>query len=369
MEEPEVSVNNSEETKKDGPNVLLIILAVALGIAVIAIIVMLLGDGGGQAPVTPEVPPGVTIVPTRPLATPEPGKPRGVVIAPSGVNVRMGPGTQYPVLGTAPYGTVGEIIGISPDRTWWVFDVPGAPSNQAWAAAEYIAAENANNVPVVQPPAVPATPPPAATATATATPAPNINFSVNRSTINAGEAATLQWSVENVKAVYVFPVGANAFDYPVTGQGSRDVKPMITTSYELRVINPDDSTSSQRLEITVVGGLTSGRWVLTSYSSPSTGSKTVLPGTQVTARFSPDGSLSGSGGCNTYNGRFTAYEQTLGVSNLTSSQAICSDPEGIMEQEATVLSLLQQARRVFISAGQLEVFGADGNRSLVFISG
>jgi heat shock protein HslJ len=370
VSESNASAPSNEEAKKSGPNVLLIVLAVALGIAVIAIIVLLaLTVFGGDGQPQPEVPPGVTLVPTRPIATPKPGEPTGVVIAPSGVNVRTGPGTLYPIMMTAPFGMSGKIVGISPDRTWWVFEAPNAPDGVAWAAAEYIRAENAGSVPVVQPPPVPTALPPSATATPTQPPAPNINFTVNRSTINAGEAATLQWSVENVKAVYVFPVGANAFDYPVQGQGSRDVRPMITTSYELRVVNPDDSTTSHRLEIAVVGGLTGGRWVLQSYSSPSTGSKTVLPGTQVTARFSPDGSLSGSGGCNSYNGGFTAFEQTLRVTTLTASAAICSDPAGIMEQEQMVLSLLQQASRMSISAGQLEVFRADGSRSLVFVTG
>ena len=53
----------------------------------------------------------------------------------------------------------------------------------------------------------------------------------------------------------------------------------------------------------------------------------------------------------------------------TVSQAICAEPDGIIERESTVLSLLQRANRVFTSAGQLEVFRADGNRNLVFVSG
>jgi hypothetical protein len=140
---------------------------------------------------------------------------------------------------------------------------------------------------VLQPPA------PETTATPIPTPPPDVNFSASRTTINADESATLSWNVQNVKAVYMFPVGASPFDYPVTGQGSRDVQPGITTSYELRVINPDDGSSSQRIEITVISGLTGGRWMLQSYSTPATGYRTPLPGTQLTARFGADGSISG----------------------------------------------------------------------------
>jgi heat shock protein HslJ len=349
------------------------ILGVALVIAIVALVVLVAivafgegsdtdaGSDGGAV-----LPPGITLVPTEAVATPEPGQPTALVIAPGGVNVRVGPGVQYPVIGIAPLGTKGEIIGLSQDRTWWVVRVPGVPNDQGWVAAEYVRAQDAGSVPVIQPPSSPA---PETTVTPLPTPAPDISFAASRTTINAGETATLSWNVENVKAVYMFPVGASPFDYPVTGQGSRDVQPGIVTSYELRVINADDSSSSQRIEITVVGGLTGGRWVLQSYSTAATGQRTPLPATQITARFGADGGLSGSGACNSYSGTFTAYDQTLGIGRLAVTQAFCSAPEGIMDQEATVLALLGQATRFFISAGQLEIFDGSGNRILVFING
>ena len=310
----------------------------------------------------------MTPPPTRVVSTPKPGKPAGVVIAPSGVNVRTGPGLEYAVIVVAPLGARGEIIGISQDGTWWVARVPGAPNDQGWVSAEYVRVENAGNVPVVQPPGIPtATPGP--TAAPSATPAPNMTFSASRTTINAGETATLSWRVQNVKAVYMHPVGGSPFAYPVTGEGSRDVRPGITTSYELLVINPDDSSSSQRIEIGVIGGLTGGRWVLDSYSTPGGGSQRPLAGTQVTARFGSDGSLNGSAGCNTYNGGFLGYDRTLRIPTISASNALCASPEGIMDQEGTFLSLMQRAYGFSVSAGQLEVFDVDGNRILVFISG
>ncbi len=48
--------------------------------------------------------------------TPAPQVPYAVVIAPAGVNVRTGPGTEYPVLGIAPFNTKGVISGKSADR-------------------------------------------------------------------------------------------------------------------------------------------------------------------------------------------------------------------------------------------------------------
>jgi heat shock protein HslJ len=113
--------------------------------------------------------------------------------------------------------------------------------------------------------------------------------------------------------------------------------------------------------------LTSGRWILESYSSG--GLNRPIPGTEITARFGADGSLSGSAGCNSYNGSFIAYDQTLRINQLSGSQALCATPEGIMEQEGTFLSLMQQASKMSISAGQLSIFDSTGSRIIEFRSG
>lgn len=378
------SQSSGNEEKKDSKNTLIIVLVVALAVALAGIAFLMFAyvfgnnDGSGTEPEdggematavvtviiatnTPEAPEATLVPPT-----PEPGDPTAIVTARTGVNVRTGPGLNYNILGTAPFGTELEIIGVSQDGTWWVVAIPPSYGGSGWVADEYVNVENANNMPVIP---APPTPTPVATATATATPAPEISFTASRTTINAGEKTTLNWSVENIVAVYMYPVGDNFADYPVTGQGSKEVQPYITTTYELLTFNPDNTTSAERVEITVISGLTTGRWVLQSYSAPGIGSTTPLPGTELTARFGTDGSLSGSGGCNNYNGGFMAFDQTLRISNLSSSQALCTSPEGIMEQEATFLGLMNQSSKMKISAGQLEVFDSNGNRILVFING
>jgi heat shock protein HslJ/uncharacterized protein YraI len=356
--------------KKDSKNTLIIILLVVLAIAVVSIVFLLVayvfnnndspGDDGAISP------PIVTVDATLVPPTPEPGDPVARVIARAGVNVRTGPSLAYPVIGLAPFGTESKVVGKSADDTWWVVDVPVSLNGHGWVSDEYVAVERADNVMVIP---APPTPTPVATPTATATPAPEISFNANRTTINAGEKATLNWSVDNVAAVYMYPVGDRFENYPVTGQGSRDVQPYITTSYELLTFKPDNTTSSQRIEITVFSGLTNGRWVLESYSTPTGGSKTPLPGTELTARFGADGSLSGSGGCNNYSGAFMAFDETLRMTNLTSSQNLCPEPTGVMEQEGTFLNVMNQASKMTISAGQLAIYDSNGNRILVFRNG
>lgn len=170
-------------------------------------------------------------------------------------------------------------------------------------------------------------------------------------------------------AVYMFPVGANYQNYPTTGQGSKEVRPGITTTYVLLVFNPDGSNSSESIEITVANGLTANRWVLQSFSSPDYGLMTPLAGSTIDARFEATGTLSGSAGCNSYSGGFTAYDVILQTSSLSLSQSSCDSPEGVMEQEQRYMSLLSQAAQFSISAGQLNVFDSSGNRILVYLAG
>jgi Tol biopolymer transport system component len=80
---------------------------------------------------------------------------RGVVLAPLGVNVRIGPGTDFPILGVARQGLEGEIVGVSEDGEWWVARVPSAPNEQGWVAAAYIEATNTDGVPVISAPPLP----------------------------------------------------------------------------------------------------------------------------------------------------------------------------------------------------------------------
>jgi uncharacterized protein YgiM (DUF1202 family) len=70
--------------------------------------------------------PTSTAEPTStPEPTPEPAVPTAYT-QPDRMNVRGGPGTQYPVVGTADQGTAYEIQALSPDGTWYQVIVDGA---------------------------------------------------------------------------------------------------------------------------------------------------------------------------------------------------------------------------------------------------
>jgi uncharacterized protein YraI len=75
------------------------------------------------------------------------------------VNVRTGPGTNYPVLGVAPPGATAEVSGKSSDGAWWQVKIPAqyAADGYGWVSASYVTTQNTGNVPVVAAPAPPPT--------------------------------------------------------------------------------------------------------------------------------------------------------------------------------------------------------------------
>ncbi len=138
-------------------------------------------------------------IPTVIPPTAMPQTPFGQVTAPAGVNIRSGPGTNFPAVGLAPFNTTLAITGRSADSQWWVTPIQGAPNNQGWVSASWVKTFNTSNVPVVQSPPPPptATPAPLPTATPVAAPTaqPQIGFWADRTTITQGECTTLRWQV------------------------------------------------------------------------------------------------------------------------------------------------------------------------------
>jgi polar amino acid transport system substrate-binding protein len=97
---------------------------------------------------------------------------------------------------------------------------------------------------IVPPPATP-TPVP------TQTPSPDFQFTASPNAIQQGQCATLTWSSSNVSAVYVYEQGQPWQDYGVDGSGQRTVCPATTTTYEMRVVKPDNSVEVRQVTVFV----------------------------------------------------------------------------------------------------------------------
>jgi uncharacterized protein YraI len=66
------------------------------------------------------------------------------------VNVRLGPGTEYKIIGLLEEGQGAEVIGRSPDGGWWVLKLPGVETGRGWVSGKFITVKNPEAVPVVQ---------------------------------------------------------------------------------------------------------------------------------------------------------------------------------------------------------------------------
>ena len=93
----------------------------------------------------------------------------------------------------------------------------------------------------------------------------------------------------------------------------------------------------------------------------------VLPGADVTARFT-GGGLMGSLGCNLYEAAYSVADGFVLDGLRLAGDAECSDPPGVMAQEQTVRALLEAVTSYRVVGRELFLFGEDPDPLLVFYS-
>lgn len=124
-----------------------------------------------QPPATPTAPIAepVSVVPTPTTpATTEPAAAGGAVTITvlQNMNVRGGPGTNYPIIGPGPAGESAPVLGRNADASWLQIKYPSA-SGVGWVFAKLVQINgDPQTVDVVQAPPPPAAPPPQAAAPA-----------------------------------------------------------------------------------------------------------------------------------------------------------------------------------------------------------
>ena len=251
-------------------------------------------------------------------------------------------------------------------------------------------ATNVENVPVVAaPPPPPPTPtrvppPPTPTplpqATAlppAATPAAEISFWADRTNINQGQCATLNWSVQNVQAVWVYPRGEPYSRFPRTGQGSEVVCPPVTTTYEMRVRMRDGSTIFREVTINVIAPaptvppaptapppptatpapapdpLAGTRWEVVNYNNGS--AIDVAPGHPHHDGFRRGRADHRPRRLQQLLGRYRVNGSSISIGQPGSTSLWCAEPEGVMDQEAEFLAALQSAATFRIDGNTLEM--------------
>lgn len=92
--------------------------------------------------------------------------------------------------------------------------------------------------------------------------------------------------------------------------------------------------------------------------------RSVIGGTKLTARFAPNGHLSGSSGCNTFRGRYVETGDALSIEPLASTRKACTSPEGAHEQEQGYLAALESVVRFAQTGSRLTLFNAQGQMAV-----
>ena len=118
-------------------------------------------------------------------------------------------------------------------------------------------------------------------------------------------------------------------------------------------------------EATASTAITQHRWSLQSYAAPDGTTVPALTSTPVTAVFTTDGKVSGSGGCNQYSARYLVRETTMIVSGITTTKMNCPGG-GVMLQEDQYYSLLERVAAVRVHDRVLTLYNTAGEPLLVF---
>jgi heat shock protein HslJ len=130
------------------------------------------------------------------------------------------------------------------------------------------------------------------------------------------------------------------------------------------VLNMQLDTGNVVLQPQSNTGLVGVTWQLNSVNNGREAVVSALAGTQVTASFGADGSVAGSGGCNTYRGSYTLNGNSLTFGPLATTRMACAQP--IMDQETAFFQALQTTATFSFESGQLWLRDANGSTQVIF---
>ena len=110
-------------------------------------------------------------------------------------------------------------------------------------------------------------------------------------------------------------------------------------------------------------------WRATVYNNGRGGAVSLLDGSTITATFSAEGALSGSAGCNSYQATYITAGSSITIQTPAATRKICSEPEGVMQQESAYLQALTTAATYTVRGQQLELRTADDALVALFQAG
>jgi len=107
--------------------------------------------------------------------------------------------------------------------------------------------------------------------------------------------------------------------------------------------------------------LTGTTWQLTSFNNGLGGVASLLSGTEITAVFGEDGTLSGNAGCNSYSTSYTLEGDAITINPAIAVTSMACADQAVMEQEAAYLAALPNAATYTIQGDTLELHHVTGS--------
>ncbi len=145
-----------------------------------------------------------------------------------------------------------------------------------------------------------------------------------------------------------------------------------TSSWEIegRQLAFLDAEGRQILTYTAVAptALESTPWQASGINNGKGGVVSTANTELVTAVFS-EGTVSGFGGCNSYNATYKVEGDRITFGPAASTRQLCARPEGLMEQEQHFFAALERVRAFSVTPGTLDLRDEDGSLQVSFRTG
>lgn len=113
--------------------------------------------------------------------------------------------------------------------------------------------------------------------------------------------------------------------------------------------------------------LTQNIWTLQSYVDSGGVLVPAIPGIPVTARFKTGGTVSGSGGCNTYNASYTTKDLAISIFQPYMTEIYCENSR-VMQQESAYINDLVKAKELRVNESNLNLYDKTGKPVLMFVA-
>lgn len=102
-----------------------------------------------------------------------------------------------------------------------------------------------------------------------------------------------------------------------------------------------------------------GDWAVTEVAKPDA-IVGVRDGTSPTLTFAADGSMAVDTSCNTGNGPYELDGESIAIGPVAITERACTDPQGVMRQEARILAALDQAETLEVTPDRLTLLDSQG---------